>query len=379
MWTDLLSIDRAAATPLYRQVADALRDHIQGRGCLVGAALPSETELAQALGVSRQTVRQGLAHLASEGLLQRVVGRGTFVAAPRRPRTGIIACVVTRLSDDLIANIVDGVEQVARTAGLRLEVANALSEPDLERRSIDAAAATADGLIVFLSGQPGARETAAHLERAGVPFVLVDRTVAGVNADLVTADNVTGGRLVGEHLLGLGHRRIAIIRHEGDEFSTVEERQRGFRAALADAGLDPDAAPVIYAPGRLITAWDYLRMPALADHPDVHAIAAALERTKPTAAFAINDITGVLTILAVHRLGWVVPAMLSIVGFGDDRHSLTTRPPLTTIHQDPLHMGRLAMQLLIDRLAGPIDQPRLVRVPVHLVARASSGAPGGSS
>lgn len=375
--TEALTIDRRAATPLHRQIADALRQHIQANGYLSGAILPSETELAVTLGVSRQTVRQGLAQLASEGLLQRVVGRGTFVATHRRAHTGIVICVVTRLRDDLIAHIVDGVEQVGRTAGLRIQVANALGDPALERRSIDAAAGAADGLIVFLGGHPGASETAAHLQRSGIPFVLVDRTVASVGADLVTADNVAGGCLVAEHLLSLGHRRLAVVRRSGDHVSTVEDREGGFRAGLAAAGVSPQEAPVILVPGHLISAWDYLRLPSLADHPDVHAIAASLERYRPTAAFAINDITGVLTILAAQRLGWRVPERLSVVGFGDDSHSLTTHPPLTTIHQDPLEMGRLAMQLLIDRLETPAGRPTVIRLPVHLVARGSSGEVGG--
>jgi DNA-binding LacI/PurR family transcriptional regulator len=372
-----LSIDRAAATPLHRQIADTLRQHIHSHGYRAGAMLPSEMELALSLGVSRQTVRQGLARLAHEGLLQRVVGRGTFVAGPRQSRTGIVACIVTRLSDDLIANIVDGAEQVGRTAGLRLQIANTLGDPGLERRSVDAAG-DVDGMMIFLSGQVGAAETVAHLERNGTPFVLVDRTIAGIAADLVTADNVTGGRLIGEHLLGLGHRRMVVIRWDGDAISTVEERVCGFRAALAADGIAPEDVPTISVPGHLVTAWDYLRLPSLADHPDVYAIAKALERTQPTAAFAINDITGVLTILAAHRLGWPIPERLSVVGFGDDSHSLTVDPPLTTVHQDPMQMGRRAMQLLIDRLENPASAPKVIRLPVHLVTRASSGPPGGA-
>ncbi|HEV7216235.1 MAG TPA: GntR family transcriptional regulator [Chloroflexota bacterium] len=370
-----LTIDRAAATPLHRQVADALRRHILAPDYCAGAMLPSEVELALTLGVSRQTVRQGLAQLANEGLLQRVVGRGTFVAGPRKSRTGVVACIVTRLSDDLIANIVDGAEQVGRTAGLRLQVANALGDPDLERRSIDAAADGVDGMIIFLSGHPRAVETIARLERSGSPFVLVDRTISGVTADLVTADNVTGGRLVGEHLLSLGHRRMLVVRRAGDNISTVKEREHGFRGALAAAGIAPQDAPAIFAPGHLISAWDYLRLPSLADHPDVTSIALSLERFRPTAAFAINDITGLLTILAANRLGWPIPERLAVVGFGDDSHSLTVDPPLTTVHQDPLHMGRRAMQLLIDRLERPAGEPRVVRLPVHLVVRASSSLP----
>lgn len=376
--TDTLAIDRAAATPLHRQIADTLRQHILADGHRAGAMLPSEMELALAMGVSRQTVRQGLAHLAHEGLLQRVVGRGTFVAGRPQARTGIVACIVTRLSDDFIARIVDGAEQVGRTVGLRLQVANALGDPELERRSIDDAA-DVDGMIIFLGGHVGAAETVAHLERSGIPFVLVDRTVAGIAADLVTADNVTGGRLVGEHLLNLGHRRMIVVRREGDGVSTVEERERGFRGALAAAGITPQDAPAIFVPGRMITAWDYLRLPSLADHPDVNAIALSLERIRPTGAFAINDITGVLTILAAHRLGWPVPERLSVVGFGDDSHALTINPPLTTVHQDPLQMGRRAMQLLFDRLERPASTPKVIRQPVHLVIRASSGLPEDAS
>jgi len=166
---------------------------------------------------------------------------------------------------------------------------------------------------------------------------------------------------------------MVVVRRQGDDISTVEEREHGFRAAFAAAGITTEDTPSIFAPGHLISAWDYLRLPSLADHPDVYAIAASLKRLRPTAAFAINDITGVLTILAAHRLGWRVPETLSVVGFGDDSHSLTTYPPLTTIHQDPLEMGRQAMLLLVDRLETPAGEPRVIRLPVHLVVRAVRG------
>lgn len=372
-----LTIDRDAATPLHRQVADALRRHIAGPGYAPGAALPSETELATALGVSRQTVRQALGQLASEGLLERVVGRGTFVATPHRARTGVVVCIVTRLRDELIANIVDGAERAGRAAGLRLEVANALGDPDLERRSAESATASADGVLMFATG--AAAETARQLERAALPYVLVDRAIVGVAADLVTADNAAGGELAARHLLTLGHRRFVIVRRADDTVSTVVEREAGFRAALHAAGLPDEAAPVIFAPSRIITAWDYLRLPTRADHPDVLALAAALDRLRPTAAFAINDVIGVQTVLAAQRLDWRVPGDLSVVGFGDDSHARTCVPPLTTIHQDAFEIGRQAMELLVARLADPARPPTTRRLPVYFVGYASTAeAPQGA-
>lgn len=369
-----LAIDRAAATPLHRQVADAVRRHIAERGYAPGAALPSETELATALGVSRQTVRQALGQLASEGLLERVVGRGTFVARPHRARSGVVVCVVTRLRDELIAHIVDGAERAGRAAGLRLEVANALGDPDLERRSAESAIASADGVLMFATGTPAAAETARRMERAALPYVLVDRAIDGVAADLVTADNAAGGALAARHLLALGHRRLVVVRRADDAVSTVVEREAGFRAVLRDGGLPDEAAPVIFAPSRIITAWDYLQLPSRADHPDVLALAAALDRLRPTAAFAINDVIGMQTVLAAQRLGWTVPGDLSVVGFGDDSHARLCVPALTTIHQDAYGLGRQAMELLVARLADPARPPTTIRLPVSFVAYASTGA-----
>ncbi len=368
-----LSIDRRAAEPLHRQVAKAVRRHIVDRDYASGAALPSETDLAGVFGVSRQTVRQALAQLASEGLLERVVGRGTFITTPRKARTGIVSCIVTRLHDELIARIVDGAEHVGRAAGLRLEVANALGDPDLERRCAESATVGADGVIIFATATEAATGTARMLQQGGLPFVLVDRAIASISADLVTADNVAGGALLARHLYDLGHRRVAIVRRAYDVASTVHEREQGFRSIFEDAGVPRADVPVIYAPGHLISAWDYLSLPSLADHPDVRAIAGGLAQLRPTAAFAINDITGVQTVLAAQSLGWGVPDTISVVGFGDDSQSRTCVPALTTVHQDASEMGRQAMGLLIERLAAPSLPARLVRLPVRLVQRASSG------
>jgi DNA-binding LacI/PurR family transcriptional regulator len=367
------AVDRNGATPLHRQVTNALRRSILEGGYPVGTALPSETELALAFGVSRQTIRQALGPLAGEHLLERVVGRGTFVAARRRPRTGVIACIVTRLVDEMIARLVDGAERAGRAAGLRLEVANALGDPELERRSAESAAASADGVVIFATGGTAAIATGALLQRTGTPFVLVDRGIPDLSADLVTADNVRGGALAAEHLLGLGHRQIALIRRRDDGVTTVVEREHGFLTALEEAGVPRQEVATVVAPGRMVTAWDYLRLPSLAEHPDIAAIAAGLAQFGPTAAFAVNDITALQTVLAARSLGWGVPGRLSVVGFGDDSHARTCVPALTTIRQDPSEMGRQAMDLLIARLAEPSRAATIIHLPVSFVARESSG------
>ncbi|MCL4541773.1 MAG: GntR family transcriptional regulator [Chloroflexi bacterium] len=358
-------------------MADILRAYIRSGVYVVGGPLPSEVELAASFGVSRQTVRQALGQLASEQLLVRVVGRGTFVTIPQRRQTEIISCIVTRLRDEMIAQIVEGAERVAREAGRRLEIINVLVDSALEQQSLEAARSTSDGVLLFPVSDQRSAHSVGNLLRTGFPLVLVDRAIPGVDVDLVTADNVAGGFAVGQLLAKLGHQRILIV-DRISSLSTEHEREQGFRQALAGVNSAGMTITTISAKSAIITAYDYLRLPHPECHLDVLQIAEALQEHLPTAVFAINDVTALQVSFAARRLGWRIPDDLTLIGFGDDAHALACDPPLTTVHQDPMEMGRRAMELLISRLQDPSRPAAVVRLPVHLVIRQSAGVPRSS-
>jgi LacI family transcriptional regulator len=216
----------------------------------------------------------------------------------------------------------------------------------------------ADGLLVI--SLPAPAPELARLREAAVPVVLVDARGPGVPT--VVTDDVHGGRLATEHLLGLGHQRIAFIGDDPDNafgFTSSAAREQGYRAALDEAGITVDGHLVRYG-GHERTIAERLAAELL-----------ALE-ARPTAVFASSDVQATGVIAAARAAGVDVPRDLSIVGFDDVE--VAAYAGLTTVHQPLFDSGRLGAELLLRALDADNDQDVAVHeLPVELVVRSTTG------
>lgn len=190
----------------------------------------------------------------------------------------------------------------------------------------------------------------------GVPLVAVDRQMPATHADFSGTDDVAGGRLAAEHLLGLGHRRLAFIGEA--KLATFADRQRAFEARV---GEERGASCAV----RMCRHSDSLKV--------AHELLAL--RQRPTAIFCATDwmAHGVYVAAAARNLA--IGSDLSVVGFADLREASMLIPPLTTIRQDSQAIGRAAVDLLMDRIEGRVKstRPRAVRQQPSLVVRKSTG------
>jgi LacI family transcriptional regulator len=205
----------------------------------------------------------------------------------------------------------------------------------------------------------------AELAAAGIPAVTVAMGRPREDALNVRIDDFAAAQEMTSHLIGLGHRRIGMIKGHPTHIASFE-RMRGFRAALEAHGLDPDAAPAeqgyftfrsgIVAAERLLARED-----------------------RPTAIFAANDDMAAAAIGVAHRHGLVVPDDLSIVGFDDTAPATTVWPELTTVRQPISAMAEAAVELLLARLRAVRSGGRThaaERVLAHsLVLRESTASP----
>jgi len=254
--------------------------------------------------------------------------------------------------DALLAETLRGLATAARSASFRV-----LVEPltpgettygDLVRSG------RADGVVV--SGPLFDDPELADLVAEGFPIVIQGH-LPGAAAPSVDVDNVASARLAVDHLLELGHRRIACITNAALTYTAAADRLAGYREALATAGLA--AAPELVEAG----AFD-----AESGH---RAMTRILERARPDAVFVASDVVALGAIGALREAGLRVPDDVSVVGFDDVPLAAYFDPPLTSIRVPAYDLGLAAGHALLDRIQGH-EVPLRTLLPTVLVARSSA-------
>ncbi|GAA1435162.1 LacI family DNA-binding transcriptional regulator [Microlunatus lacustris] len=219
------------------------------------------------------------------------------------------------------------------------------------------------GAIVVTSELTSADQR--NLARARVPYILIDPAAELPNPEVATvgATNWAGGLSAARHLLGLGHRRIAVI---GGPVAMLCSRARisGYSAALASAGVEVD--PALIRHGTFHHRGGYEAARELFELPD-----------PPTAIFAGSDEQAFGVAEAARVTGRRIPEDLSVVGFDDLPISRWFSPPLTTVRQPLAEMGRTAAAMLTSMIDGREPHGRQVELATELVVRSSTGPPRG--
>jgi DNA-binding LacI/PurR family transcriptional regulator len=203
-----------------------------------------------------------------------------------------------------------------------------------------------------------------HLDRLGVPVVLVNSQSeqTGPYTFSIGVDNQHGGRLATEHLIQLGHRRIAYVRGPASNSDDLA-RLAGYREALGLAGLTPDPTLVLPGTGRVSGGES-----ALSRLADLHE--------PVTAVFCYNDMTAIGLLRAARGHGLSVPGDLAVVGFDDIPFASYVQPPLTTVAQPKPEMGKRAMEMVLALISddnGKVRPVSNVLLPGQLIVRQSSG------
>ncbi|WBB67997.1 LacI family DNA-binding transcriptional regulator [Micromonospora sp. WMMD812] len=328
-------------------------------------------DVAERAGVSLATASRALA--GRDGVSEEVADRVRrvsqelgYVANPyARTLAGgassTVGLVVHQVDDPYFSEIAGGVIQVAADQGLLVQICHSGRDPGFELRQIRHLIAQRVGIILIAgSGYTDPRveaETKAELsayQNLGGRVAVIGRHSLG--ADAVLPDNEAGGRALAEHLLALGHRRIAVA--AGTEgLTTVADRMAGVASALQRHGLDLGDLPVVHTDftreGGRVAAEQIL-----SDHPAT------------TAIIALNDAMamGVLAVLRAHRIS--VPDRMSVVGFDDVSVAADLAPSLTTVRLPMTDMGRMALALALKPRS---TRPRRRSTGHTLVVRDSTG------
>jgi LacI family transcriptional regulator len=302
---------------------------------------------------TRRRVEQAITQL---GYVPSRLARGLS-----RQRTGTLAVIVPDVANPFFTLVLRGAEDFARRAGYRVILCDTRADLGIEREVIEEMIAHRVEGILIAPVSDRSKADLRRLAKFGVPFVLIDRSVPGVDADVVLGDSAAGARKLVEHLIALGHRRIGLIVESG-EVSTARDRRQAYEAALTAAGIPPDPAFVSIVVAEPAGGLEGMRRLLELEEP-------------PTAVFAVNNMVAVGAIDAVREAGLEVPDDVALVCFDDIDYASRLHPFLTVMEQPAETYGTLGTQLLVERIQGRgPERMRTVVLPPEFVVRKSCGA-----
>ncbi len=323
--------------------------------------------VAELAGVSVATVSRTLKNpdVVAPATRERV--QAAVAAANYRPngmavqfrsrRTGNLVVLVPLIANSFFARVIAGIQQAAQAAGYRVLLCDTAGDEIREREYAELVyARQADGVIQLRAFDPFAGQGDIP------PVVNACEVLAEHTWPKVRLDNRAAARCLTEHLLALGHRRIALIKGPEDSPLTLE-RLAGYQEALTQAGIALD-------PGLLHEGDFTLAAGAAA----AKALLALSER--PTALFCCSDEMAIGALQVLRRSGLRVPEDISLAGFDDIAFAAYTEPPLTTIAQPAEAFGQRAVAMLLEVLNGGTPAAREVVLPFELKVRGSTGVCG---
>jgi LacI family transcriptional regulator, galactose operon repressor len=328
------------------------------------------SEVAVAAGVSVATVSKVLNERADvapetrrrvQKYLREAAYRPSGSDGRRAQPSRLIEVVIPSMQNPYGIAVLDGITSTASVEGFEVVIGRQADLAELDPRTLlDGARAGAIFLTVDAACEP-----LKVLSDHGLPVVVVDPLRLGTTRSItIGATNFTGGVAATEHLLSLGHRSIA---HAGGPESTEcsHARLAGYSSALRQAGIGFEESLVTHC----AFTYDAGRGAAhyLLDRDD-----------PPTAIFAASDELALGIMEEARRRGLRVPEDLSVVGFDDTFVASRSTPPLTTVAQPLVEMGRVAIRLLAQLIRDDLVSTRHIELATRLVVRDSTAPPGGS-
>lgn len=280
----------------------------------------------------------------------------------RRDRTNIIGMIVPDIANPFFPAVVRGAEDVAFSKGYRMILCNTDNDHGKELAHLNELRSfLPSGLIVIPSSFSDLAKQADLYRKSGSAVICVDRLPKRWQGDSVTVANEQGAKAVTQHLIQLGHERIAVITGPL-HLTSAEQRLRGYQRAMADA--------------KLKVPPEYLQE-SLFDLESGRKKAMLLLRLlpHPTAVFAADDMIAMGVLQAIRHLGLRCPEDVSVVGFDDLEFSSLLHPPLSSVYQPGYQLGATAARLLLDRVNGDKGEFKHVELQTELRIRESVAPP----
>lgn len=321
-----------AGSTKHAAVAKALRDEIQNGVWSVGERIPSEQVIAKRFGVAYMTARQAVSSLVSDGVLERIARKGTFVAqakAPLQPTTRsqfvlLIEGGKTSLDPYYLPPIIEAFEHEIKANGYELSVYG------YSMSILDGLLSKDANVCCVLLGEQDILY-ANLLQARGNRVLAINRCNEGGGVAFVSPNNAGGAQAAVEHLIDLGHRRIGFVRGLPGNIDAAD-RRHGYLQALWKRGIPlgpEDGDNFVEACG-----YEVAKRMLSSSEP-------------PTAIFCASDLSAIGALKAIAEAGLSVPGDVSVVGFGDFPMARFWHPGLTTVRLPLSELGTAAAKEML--------------------------------
>lgn len=338
-------------------VVNILKDQKINKGVWnQGMRIPAERELAQRLGMSRNTIRKAISVLTSEGYLFGEVGRGTFINSKRfwgkkniTRKSKLVGVIITDVKYDFSQKIVRGIENYLCERGYSLVLCQDHNNIDKTKKYVktllqhDIKGVILDPVLTdhYLEDNT---ELINIFEREHIPLVLIDREIPGIDKNSIITDNEEISFKAADWLLQNNHKKIVLVRND---FNMFLQRRKGVEKAY-----DKHGVPFSYC-------WDIV----LKMHDDVSRDAEILasilkDMTGYTAVFSLNEYFGKVTLRVLSKLKKNIPEEVSFITFDHPEDSYLEKDAITYVEQPLIQMASKAAETLIDLIEkkSPIKQ-----------------------
>lgn len=327
--------------------------------------IPSENEISKTYGVSVITSRRALNDLVASGQIVRIKGKGSFLAdsvsaatQQETPPTnrGVVSLILISYeeSDLSFMSIIRGANKALLESGYSLTIEcsnrNSQTESEILKRCLRD---KVSGVLILSVDPMLNRQELIALERAEIPFVLLDRDLKDYPCTMISSYNFSGMFQMTEYLIRNGHKQIAYLANE-KVTSVHEERQSGYQSAMRQNGLVPSE--------------DFC---LTSEASQLHMIPSLIRNKGVTAVVCVNDVTAYNLVTYLRENNIRVPEDVSVTGV--DNGELSQRLDLTTMQQHFYEMGSLAAQKLLDLREGKTGHSHTL-LPVDLIIRSSTKA-----
>jgi LacI family transcriptional regulator len=285
----------------------------------------------------------------------------TLARSLRSRRTHTLALLLTDITNPFFTTLARGVEDTANQSGYTVIFCNTDESRDKEEKYLNVLLQKqVDGfLLVPTQSQPDA---VLKIQKHSTPVVVLDRHIQDIEVDTVRCDSVEGAALLTRHLVSLGHRQIAML-SGAVGVSTMDDRVAGYCQALEEAKIPIKEQYIFRGDFQPESGYEMTRQ-------------AISLPSRPTAIVAANNFITIGAMKALQEMELEVPEDIALAGFDDLPQSMVTFPYFTVVSQPAYEMGRIATELLLERLNKTENKdPQEIILPIQLIIRQSAGGP----